>query len=111
MYKTIISDYNGFNRTIELVKQTFDKITKTVINECILEHSIDGVLVPELNKLIILKADNNQTVPISETETMNDFDYIELQEELGVPTKTIFESIIQYCDLIGRINSKANYQF
>lgn len=115
MFKTSISQYKGFDRTIELKGQNLDEDNVLLVNTCKLTHSISGVEIPEMNKIIILTCDNKAEVPYVDTNNnpvmIGDFDIISTQSEAGVASKDLFEALIAYCDSIGKINTKANYQF
>ena len=111
MFLTTISTYKGFDRAIELKEQAFNEDAKSIENKCVLHHyNASGLLIPELDKLIILTNDNKATITTEDGEK-GDYDVVIEWSEDSIPSKHIFETLFSYCDQIGKINEKANYRF
>jgi len=116
MFKINISDYKGFQRTIEMKEQELKESVKILTTKCILVHYLEGVEIPDLNKTIIFVNDNTAMIPTGEFDEndqpilMGDYDIVVAKSEAGISTKQLFRELIAYTDG-ANINSKANYKF
>ena len=68
MFKTNISDYKGFQRTVEMKEQELNESFKILTTKCNLVHYLDGVEIPDLNKTIIFVNDNTAMIPTGEVD-------------------------------------------
>ena len=115
MFKTNISDYQGFQRTVEMVKQELDTENKILLTTCIVEHKVDGNIIPDLNKIVVFSNDNSAKLPTGnivdgEPEMIGDYDIVELQAESGITSKDMFNGLISLVDPTP-LNTKCNYKF
>lgn len=120
MFATVISNHPNFEeikRTIELTDTTPDCLMLSINEKKIstknkVKHYLNEIndenYLNKMDCLVNFCADNQSQIPVSETETIGDYDYLvnSIQNNL---IGEAYSQMMEYLDGIGRINTKCNY--